>query len=88
MPGVATPCTKRQKISWASVVDVAASAVATVSAMADVTIMRRRPKRSASRPITGAVSATATVGAVIVRLTASADAPNIRASIGSKGWVA
>jgi len=36
----------------------------------------------------GAVMATATVGAVIVRLTANADAPNVLASIGSSGCVA
>jgi hypothetical protein len=88
MPGVDTPCMNRQKISIPSVREVAARPVVTVNAIADATMVRRRPKRSASRPTIGAVMATATVGAVIVRLTANADAPKMRDSIGSSGWVA
>ena len=49
--------------------DVAASAVATASDHADPT-MTRAADTSASRPTNGAASATATVGAVTVRLTA------------------
>ena len=69
MPGVAIPCTNRQKISCCRLFDVAASTVATVSAHAEPTMTRRRPRRSASRPMNGAVIATATVGAVMVRPT-------------------
>jgi len=67
--------------------DVAASAVATVSVHTEMTMTRRSPSRSASRPLNGAVSATATVGAVIVRPTSNVEAPNRRARSGSSGCV-
>src|SRR6185436_60808 len=84
-PGVTNPRMKRQKMSWDNDVEVAASAVAIAIANADPTMTRRRPKVSASRPIPGAASATAMVGAVTVRLTANRDAWKVRASSGSSG---
>src|SRR5437762_3179827 len=62
MPGVATPCTKRQKISCSSVRDVPASAVPTVSIQTEPTMVRRRPMRSAKRPMKGANIATPILG--------------------------
>ena len=87
IPGVATPWTKRHAITWGSVVEVAASAVASVNIQAEPTITRRRPSRSASRPTIGAKIATATVGAVIVRPASKVDAPKVRVKSGSSGWV-
>ncbi len=55
---------------------------------AEPTITRRRPRVSASRPMNGAESATATVGAVTVNPTLNVDALNVRASNGSSGCVA
>ena len=88
MPGETSPCTNRQKINCGSVTAVDASAVAIASANADATIVRRNPKRSATRPTIGAAMATASVGAVTVRLTAKLDAWNVRARSGSSGCVA
>src|SRR4029450_6200555 len=87
-PGVNTPCSRRHAISCASVVDAAASAVATDSRNAQPTMTRRRPTRSANRPTAGATSAMAMVGAVTVRPTAKVDAENVRARSGSSGCVA
>jgi hypothetical protein len=87
MPGVATPWTNRQAISWASDCDVAASAVASVSVHADATMVRRRPTRSANRPMNGAKIATATVGAVIVSPAWNGEAPNLRVNSGRSGCV-
>src|SRR5262249_34529632 len=78
----------RQTISCGNEVAVAASAVVTVSRTAAVTIVRRRPARSASRPTPGAANATAMTGAVIVRPTWNADASKVRARSGSSGCVA
>jgi len=86
-PGVTTPCAKRQAISCGRFAAVAASIVAAASEKADPTITTRSPKRSASRPTKGAASATATVGAVTVRLTARLLACKVRASIGNSGCV-
>jgi hypothetical protein len=87
-PGVTSPWTNRQKMSWDNDVEVAARAVAIAMANADPTMTRRRPRLSASRPMPGAARATATVGAVMVRLTANRDASKVRASSGNSGWVA
>ena len=87
-PGVASPCTKRQSISCGRLAEVAARAVATASRNADATITRLRPTRSARRPTAGAASATATVDAVTVRLTAKWVAEKTRISSGSSGCVA
>ena len=88
MPGVASPCMKRQPMNCVRLVDVAASAVATVKTKADPAITRLRPTRSARRPTTGAASATATVDAVTVRLTAKCVVLKTRISSGSSGCVA
>src|SRR5580765_498920 len=87
-PGVKRPCTKRQAINCERVVDVAERPVTSASATAEPTITRLRPIRSATRPMTGAPRATATVDAVTVRLTARWDALNTRIRSGSSGWVA
>ena len=74
IPGVARPCTKRHAISWCRLDEVAASTVVTVNTHADPTMTRRRPKRSATRPMIGAAIATAIVGAVTVRPTSNVEA--------------
>ena len=63
------PWMKRHAISCGSVVAVAASNVTTAKANADATMVVRRPIRYESFPTEGADSATASVGAVTVRLT-------------------
>ena len=87
IPGVATPWRKRQTINCGRVDAVAASAVVTASVHAERMITRRKPRRSARRPMNGAKIATATVGAVMVRPASNGDAPNVRVSSGSSGWV-
>jgi hypothetical protein len=85
---VTRPCTNRQRTSCWRLVDVAASAVAIAIANADPTITRRKPRRSASRPMPGAARATATVGAVMVKLTSKLEAWKVRARSGNSGCVA
>ena len=59
----------------------------TKSVHAERMITLRKPRRSARRPMNGAKSATATVGAVMVRPASNVDAPKVRVSSGSSGWV-
>jgi hypothetical protein len=85
IPGVNTPCQKRQKRSWRRLPASAASRIGAASRNADHTITRLRPNRSAAAPANGAATATARVDAVTIRLTAAAEEPNSRASIGNSG---
>ena len=81
--GSSSPCMKRQKISW---LRLGASAVMVAgissSAMA-ATITRFRPSTSDSAPVNGAVAATASVPAVMIRLASAAPTPYSCAIIGS-----
>src|SRR5215472_16464548 len=88
MPGVNTPCRKRQKRSCPKLPAVAASRVGTASRNAAGTITRFRPKQSATKPAKGAVRATASVDAVTTRLIRAGETPNALASIGSIGCAA
>src|ERR1051325_4449510 len=78
-----SPCTKRHTAmvctSWASV----SSTVGTETANNAKAITRLRPNVSAIAPVTGAVSATASVLAVMIALISAAEAPNSRDSSGS-----
>ena len=66
MPGTVMPCRKRQKISCASEVEVAASSVGSATPTSEITMTRLRGSRSASAPKTGATSATPSVAAETV----------------------
>src|ERR1017187_1221155 len=85
MPGVKTPCQKRQTSICDRLPEAAAPAVGTESKRAESTITRLRPRRSATTPAKGAARATAAVEAVSTRLTAPAETRNSRASMGSSG---
>ncbi len=60
------PCRNRQKTSWASDVDVAASSVGSEMPTSDATITRLRGSRSVSAPKMGAEIATPSVAAETV----------------------
>jgi len=75
----------RHAMNWVRLDDVAAMAVAAVTPKADPRITRLRPIRSATRPTTGAATATPIVDAVTVRLTAKCVALNTRINSGSSG---
>ncbi len=85
IPGVKTPCRKRQNSSCPKLVAVAARSVGTASRKAAGTITRLRPKRSATMPAKGAASATASVDAVTTRLIMAGETRNSRASSGNSG---
>src|ERR1039458_3621954 len=86
IPGVRTPCQKRQKRSWGRLVEAPARSVGTASRKAAVTITLLRPKRSAIAPVSGAVMATAMVDTVTTQPTAAAEAPKAFARSGRGGW--
>ena len=81
--GSSRPCTKRQKISWLSVGASAVMVAGMSSSAIAATITRLRPSTSDSAPVNGAVAATASVPAVMIRLASAAPTPNSRAIIGS-----
>lgn len=85
IPGVKTPCRKRQNSSCPKLVAVAVSSVGTARRNAAGTITRLRPKRSATEPANGAENATASVDIVTTKLIAAAETRNSFASIGSRG---
>src|ERR1019366_2854024 len=85
IPGVRTPCQKRQKKSWGRLVGAPARSGGTASRKAAVTITLLRPKRSAIAPVSGAVMATAMVDTVTTQPTAEAEAPKAFASSGRSG---
>ena len=74
MPGMASPCMKRQKSSVRRPGDVAASTVGAASTMIDRTMTRLRLTCSVKAPRMGAASATPSVEALIVRPTAAFEA--------------
>ena len=81
--GSSSPWTKRQKMTWFSV-GASAVMVAGMSSSAIATTIRRfRPITSDSAPVNGAVAATASVPAVMIRLASAAPTPYSRAIIGS-----
>ena len=59
----------RSTMIWSSDCDIPISAVGTTSRNSAATMMRRRPTTSATTPVNGAISVTASVVALIVRLT-------------------
>ena len=67
-------------------VDIAAITIGTVTANIAVVIRRLRPSTSAAAPVNGAVSAMASVPAVIMALICAAPIPNSRASSGNNAW--
>src|ERR1019366_8267930 len=85
IPGVRTPCQKRQNRSWGKLVEAPARSVGTASRNAAATITLLRPKRSAMAPVSGAEMATAMVDTVITQPTAAAEAPKALASSGRSG---
>ena len=76
IPGVKRPCKNRQAISCGKVDAVAARVAGMARASIETTITRLRPSESASNPRNGAANATASMGAVTVRLTANSEAWN------------
>src|SRR5271157_374355 len=85
IPGVRTPCQKRQNRSWARLAEVPARSVGTASRKAAATITLLRPKRSAMAPVSGAEIATAMVDTVTTQPTVPAEAPKALASSGRSG---
>src|SRR5215470_4438354 len=88
MPGIISPCTKRQKMSACRPGDVAARRVGTARATIDQTITSLRLRRSAKAPKKGAESATPSVDALIVSPTAAFEALKMCERRGSNGCVA
>jgi hypothetical protein len=83
MPGMNRPCTNRQAaIACTSGASVSIT-VGTETANSANAMTRLRPNTSAIAPVTGAVSATASVLAVMMVLISAALAPNSRESSGS-----
>ncbi len=80
--GSTSPCTARQKISADRLVDSPTITVGTASANIAATITRLRPSTSATAPVKGAVSATASVLTVMMVETSAAPASNSRESKG------
>jgi hypothetical protein len=74
MPGVKTPCQKRQKSNCPRLPDKPARMVGTARRNAAGTMTFRRPKRSAIMPVNGAVTATARVETVTTNPMVPADA--------------
>jgi hypothetical protein len=81
--GSSRPWTKRQKITWFSVGASAVMAAGMMSSAMAMTMTRRRPSTSDSAPVNGAVTATASVPAVMIRLASAAPTPYSCAIIGS-----
>jgi hypothetical protein len=88
MPGVARPCTKRQKIRTWRPDEVADIRVAMPMRAAEATMTRLRPRRSAIWPTKGAARATAAVAAVTVSTTWLCEARKTFSSSGKTGCVA
>ncbi len=74
-------------MSWASVVEVAASSVGMLTPSREMTMTRLRGSRSASAPKKGADNATPSVAADTVMLTPVFEAWNSFASNGKSGCV-
>lgn len=86
-PGTMMPCRKRQKMSWPSDVEVAASRVGMEMPSSEATITRLRASRSVSTPKMGAESATPSVAAETVNPTPVFEAWKRCVNNGSNGWV-
>ena len=82
--GSVSPCTKRQNISDCTSGANAIISVGIASTAIAAVMTRLRPSTSAAAPLNGAVSATASVPAVMVALIAAALTENSAASIGSR----
>ena len=87
MPGTMMPCKKRQKMSWASEVEVAASKVGMAMPTIEATMTRLRANRSVRAPKTGAERATPSVAAETVMPAPVLEAWKRRVSSGRSGWV-
>ena len=74
--GSSSPCTNRQKISSLRLPDSGSITPGTSSSTMAATMTRLRPSRSEIAPLNGAVAATASVLAVMIRLAAAAPTPN------------
>ncbi len=74
--GSSRPWTKRQKISSWRLPDSGSITPGTSSSTMAATMTRLRPSTSAIAPVNGAVAATASVLAVMIRLAAAAPTPN------------
>ena len=74
--GSTSPCTARQKMSAERLVARPTISVGTTSTNIAATITRLRPSTSASAPVNGAVTATASVQTVMMVETCAALAPN------------
>ena len=86
-PGTNSPWAKRQKMRACRFCEVAASRVGTARAKSAGTMTFLRPMVSAIMPVTGAMSATASVMAPTVRLTSISEAWKRRWKSGSNGCV-
>ena len=82
--GITKPWMKRQMMSACTSGAIAIIKVGTASATIDAVITRLRPITSATAPLNGAVSATASVPAVMVALMTAALTENATASDGSR----
>ena len=65
---------------------IVAITIGTVTANIAAVMRRLRPSTSAAAPVNGAVSAMASVPAVIRELICAAPTPNSRASSGNSAW--
>ena len=74
--GSTSPCTARQKMSADRLVASPTIKVGTTSTNIAATITRLRPSTSATAPVNGAVTATASVLTVMMVETSAALAPN------------
>ncbi len=75
-PGAARPCTKRQKIIADKFGDSATITVGIASITMATTMTRLRPSTSATVPANGAISATASVLAVMMVAISAGPTPN------------
>ena len=80
--GSTSPCTARQKMSADRLVAIPTITVGTTSTNIAATITRLLPSTSATAPVNGAVTATASVLTVMMVETSAALAPNSRESSG------
>ena len=88
MPGVNTPCRKRQNSNEGSPQANAAARVEAARPKPAITMVFLRPMRSEILPAMGAVSAMPSVLAVTVRLARNAVIPSALLNTGRIGWVA
>jgi len=82
--GTRSPCTKRKTTSCGTLDAKVISSVGTTMANIAAVIRRLRPRTSASAPVNGAVSAIATVAAVISELISPALTLNSCDSLGNR----